>query len=129
MRITARDIERFTEGDCAILARAIHRLFGWPMAAGSEPGFPGQARPCDHAFVAIPGPNRPRRFLDIAGVHTAKQLCAEWGFNRCAIFTEEDFREHWYYDVRGFPSMFLGDSNARARQLAPMLVDNALKIC
>lgn len=61
--------ERFTEGDCHVLARAIHEITGWPMAT-----FASGKYPVTHAFVAMPD----GRYLDIEGVSTREELLAHW---------------------------------------------------
>lgn len=64
---------RFTCGDCHILARAIHRVTGWPMATFSFKS--GKERlPDTHAFVRLPD----GRYLDIEGVRTADEMYERW---------------------------------------------------
>lgn len=60
---------RFTEGDCHILARAIHEATGWPIATFSYDGGPDT-----HAFVQMPD----GRYLDIEGTFTRKQMLDRW---------------------------------------------------
>lgn len=63
-------LTRFTEGDCHILARAIHEATGWPMATFvSEDGEPDL-----HAFVKLPN----GRFLDIEGISTEMDMYTRW---------------------------------------------------
>lgn len=67
---TALDIERFTEGDCHYLARALHRRTGWSMAAFSCGGEPDL-----HAFVLTPD----GRVLDVQGACTKHVMRTRWG--------------------------------------------------
>jgi hypothetical protein len=66
------DHTRFTEGDCHILARAIHDATGWPMATFTA----RDDRPTDHAFVQMPD----GRYLDIEGVKSYRDMVKVWGF-------------------------------------------------
>lgn len=59
MKVTQRDIARYTQGDCGIFARALNNLTGWPIHTfTSELG-----APMFHAFVVDPE-GRP---VDIEG--------------------------------------------------------------
>lgn len=67
MNITHKD--RFTRGDCHILAGAIHCMTGWPFCT-----FAHGAYPAVHAFVELPD----GRFLDIEGISTAEEMSERW---------------------------------------------------
>lgn len=70
-KITKADISRFTEGDCHVLARAIHLATGWDFAAfwNNEWGWDV------HAFVLTPG-GFP---LDVLGLHTdVREFLGRW---------------------------------------------------
>lgn len=69
-RITAADIERFTRGDCHILASEIARVTGWTLCA-----FAYEDREPDlHAFVRCPDGT----YLDIEGRWPEEALLAHW---------------------------------------------------
>src|SRR4051812_34273463 len=70
MKITERDVQWFTEGDCHYLARAINRRTGWPMAAfRDEEGWPDL-----HAFALMPN----GRVLDVYGPQTKQEAKRRW---------------------------------------------------
>lgn len=64
------DVERFTEGDCHILARAIHRRTGWTFCTFLYDGCPDA-----HAFVQRPD----GLYVDVEGVVNETSLLAKWG--------------------------------------------------
>lgn len=66
---TALDIDRFTYGDCHVLAQAFHRLTGWKLAAFECGGYPDT-----HAFVIDP----QGRCWDVHGPSTQSDLLAKW---------------------------------------------------
>jgi len=72
--ITPRDVVRFTEGDCHILARAIHKRTGWDVAAlhGGNRSYPDY-----HVFVLAP--TQPVRALDVLGLHKPHELVRAYG--------------------------------------------------
>lgn len=100
------DQGRFTQGDCHILARRLHRLTGWPLCAF------GWGGPDLHAFVLMPD----GRYLDIDGAQTEDELRERW---KCTSAISEfdlvDFRA-W-----GGPD-FGHHSYARARAAADRLL-------
>lgn len=65
------DLERFTEGDCWILAKRLHRVTGWPIHS-----FPDDSEPTDHAFVVTPN----GFCLDVQGVCSQAEMCKRYGF-------------------------------------------------
>lgn len=69
------DVERFTEGDCHIFARALHKLTGWPIHTFGRRDHPygGDV----HAFCVLPD----GRIADIEGVRDAKDFCADWHYS------------------------------------------------
>lgn len=102
---------RFTEGDCHILAQAIHNLTGWPMYA-----FNWSNRPDLHCFVKIPSGN----FLDIQGISTPKEMKERWQCSRIMKF-EEKYKKVW-----GGP-VFGKHSEKRAKELAEHLVSKFME--
>lgn len=66
------DVIRFTEGDCHILARAIHRRTGWTFCT-----FDYNGTPDTHAFVERPD----GLFVDVQGVAAEDEMVKRW---RCA---------------------------------------------
>lgn len=64
-RPTAAAVETYTEGDCWMLAYAIHRQTGWPIysIAGGE-----------HFVVRTPD----RLYLDVEGISTLDELASRW---------------------------------------------------
>lgn len=110
MRITELDIIRFTEGDCHILARAIHLLTGWPMFSFDD----GHGDPDLHAFVIAPS----GKALDIEGLHSLRDLRRDWGSSPLVETSYEAIVSIW-----GHETSFGRYSFARARKLAPMLVE------
>ena len=52
-RITQLDLERFSNGDCLILAQELHRLTDWPIYALHNGDVARE--PEAHAFVLAPG--------------------------------------------------------------------------
>lgn len=75
------DVERFTDGDCHILARAIHRHTGWTFCT-----FTTYAdNPDAHAFVQRPD----GLYVDVQGVADEATLLARW--KHTAIRRWDDF--------------------------------------
>lgn len=68
-RITEFDVERFTCGDCNILANVIAEVAGLPLYC-----FSYNRQPRTHCFVGIGS----SRFLDVEGVHTRDNLLEKW---------------------------------------------------
>lgn len=127
-RVTKKDIQRYTEGDCHILAREIHYLTDWSMVSF------GSGYPDTHAFVKLPpittSSHPSRYYLDVNGVQSTSQMYDRWGkyleTKRIEVFTEEDFSKHWNtYNSHAWVSSFGSYSLRRARELAPFLVDLA----
>ena len=73
--ITDEEETDFTEGDCGILARAIHRKTGWPLVLVSPNGT-GPIEEIDWDHMAVRAPDG--RLIDAVGMST-----------------EADFREYW----------------------------------
>jgi hypothetical protein len=105
--ITNDDIEVYTEGDCFVLAQAVHEITGWPMCAFSYDNTPDL-----HAFVMTPD----GKYLDIEGKHTPKQLRKKW---QCGLdineYTVDEFK------LWGEPNYDIGGE--RARELAQHLIE------
>lgn len=78
MRFYMSDQERFTRGDCHILARELNRRTGWPIYTFTKNG----GRAWAHAFVKTPDGH----YLDIEGLHTFHQIRRRW---------EAGFIKHW----------------------------------
>lgn len=107
------DIERFTEGDCWLLAARIHRITGWPFYSFPY-SFGGEWVPDAHAFVVMPN----GQALDIEGPCSIKNMAHRYGF------TPADARELPVSSIRkhiGEPT-FGHYSYERARVIADRLV-------
>lgn len=67
-----QDVQRFTEGDCMILARRL-----WKLLPDWRPhGFDfGDGRPDCHVFLVSPD---GKRALDVEGLHDVQTFCAIW---------------------------------------------------
>lgn len=111
--ITDRDIYRFTDGDCHVLARAIHRLTGWTMASIYDPYMDG---PNYHAFVLRPD----GKALDVEGLHDPDALVSYYGDPESYLMPVQ-----WEALLSyGWPRNAFGDySRKRARQVAKFLIE------
>lgn len=72
VRITPLDIERFTCGDCDVLAHVLNQLTGWPVYSlhwGDRDDDVGL-----HAFVLAPG----KVAVDIEGARHVSKLVRRW---------------------------------------------------
>lgn len=78
---SAGDVERFTEGDCHILARAIHRATGWTFCTFDWKGLPDE-----HAFVRRPD----GMLVDVEGVFTEPDYLAKWSHDRIMEWNDFD---------------------------------------
>jgi hypothetical protein len=115
-RIT--DLERFTEGDCNVLATAISKRTGWPVCSFMGKSWDGSEDmiPDLHAFVIRPD----GKVLDVQGVCTLSQFRARWS-QRAPIKVWPSplaFRKAW-----GESPFFGHYSYERARKVADQLVD------
>lgn len=72
VRITPKDIERFTQGDCDILARVMNEVTGWPIYS-LHWGEPDRNWGL-HAFVIAPG----KIAVDIEGARHVSRLVSRW---------------------------------------------------
>ncbi len=83
-------VRRFTEGDCHILARAIHDVTGWKIATfGFE--HRGKITPDAHAFIEMPD----GRYLDIEGIRTHNEMLNHWTHDMIITWDSwEDFVKH-----------------------------------
>lgn len=109
--ITEKDVERFTCGDCWILAKAINELTGWPIYA-----FKNQdGEPDDHVFV-MPDPDH---VLDAEGHHDLKTFARRWCYKPDELYAHKrsELAREWG------PVAFGTYSYKRARLIAPVLVD------
>src|SRR4051812_44511858 len=79
--ITNLDIERYTCGDCHYLARALHKLTGWPMAAFVD----RWGDPDRHAFVLTPDGD----VFDVHGIESPHDARRRWRAPRRRIQTFE----------------------------------------
>lgn len=120
LRITPLDIERFTCGDCGILARAISRITGWGIQSfilpeGQSDMWAKPGDPMGHAFVIMPN----GRVLDIEGSHARRTFARHWGYSPHEIgpTTWEDICRAWQSDP-----IYGEYSISRARTLAPYLL-------
>lgn len=66
----------FSEGDCALLTRVLHKKTGWPIfVLTAEPEKPIDSLPWDHMVVQYPD----GRFVDVAGLWREEDLVKNWG--------------------------------------------------
>lgn len=87
--ITDRDIERFSEGDCHVLANALSKITGWAIAAFTSPHSSG---PCFHVFClredGVP--------IDIRGAQTdIEEFKQYWWADDYKEFTMEQILTDW----------------------------------
>lgn len=112
--ITQDDIDRFTSGDCHILAQQIHKKTGWPLYVfnpSPDDEFYGKYGDF-HAFVKHPS----GKYLDVEGLHTPRELKNKWGCDRVLKLSLKRMQEAW-------PSASFGQwSYLRAEQIARFLV-------
>ena len=89
MRVTDRDIAYYTNGDCWALAWQLYRLTEKPHVICTL-GDKGDWSSGDwyHVVVKI----GPDKYLDIEGLHTAKQLKKRWMLDHAAFGFE--IQEH-----------------------------------
>jgi hypothetical protein len=107
--ITNLDIERYTCGDCHYLARALHKLTGWPMAAFVD----RWGDPDRHAFVLTPDGD----VFDVHGIESPHDARRRWRAPRRRIQTFE------WPDLLAFGEPEFGPySVRRARIVARQLV-------
>lgn len=114
------DVQRFTEGDCWILAVEIHRLTGWQMQAfhwGLK-----EALPDWHVWVQT-----PQGFcLDIEGLHTKEELMKKHGLKNIIDCTLKDFsctfKDFYGDDADNWPVVYGMESFQRARELVALLL-------
>ena len=106
--ITEKDIDRFTTGDCHILAWAINRMTGWPIYTFLENG----KYPDLHAFIVTPD----GQALDVKGYRSLKSLKKEW---RCKKIGKIDWRN--LLDSWGGPC-YGSHSRKRAKKIAAYLI-------
>jgi hypothetical protein len=102
------DITRFTEGDCHILARAIHRHTGWAFCT-----FEFRGGPDAHAFVR----RSDGYYVDVQGVATEAEMLRRWYHTKIRTWTMRELIEHWP-NWAGTYSTFGLYSYLRADQLA-----------
>lgn len=110
------DVERFTEGDCWLLAKRLHRITGWPLCSfkfwdvEAERTVPG-----DHGFVMVPD----GRVLDIEGCVSKRKFAKKWGFK------PKDIQEFDAKDMTGweYTPAFGRYSYERARVVSERLLD------
>lgn len=74
--VTDEEETHFTDGDCGILARAIHRKTGWPLVLASSDGsLPLDRIDWDHMAVRAPD----GRIIDAVGMSTEADFREAWG--------------------------------------------------
>ena len=66
------DVERFTNGDCHILAAVLHRETGWQLGSFATHDYPDG--PDVHAFVIHPS----GCYLDVEGAHNPLEFVRGW---------------------------------------------------
>jgi hypothetical protein len=103
-------VERFTEGDCALLAVAVCDLLPGSKIALDADEY--------HAFVRLPD----GRYLDIEGARSHREIAAQWGGGRRARLVGRDWLERhgWEPDKE----IFRG-SKAMVRRVARRLIREA----
>lgn len=80
-----RDVQRFTEGDCHVLARALHLRTGWPIMAFVDKH---DDQPDLHAFVLMPD----GRALDVQGAVSMQAFKRRWKRSEVAEFNWKTLR-------------------------------------
>jgi len=105
--VTEDDIEKFTEGDCHIFAWHVQRVTGWPIHVFNYGG------PDLHAFNLAPD-GRP---FDVEGISDWRAFRKKWS-------TEPTMRVSYRRLRRTFGGPRFCDSHARARELAPLVVQS-----
>lgn len=106
------DVVRFTEGDCWLLARTLHRRYGWQTCAFHT----RYSKLGDlHAFVKLPN----GRYLDVLGIWTAGAITREW--------TAQDIGPVDPALLTEWGPVLTSWSHRRARQIADRLHEFALK--
>lgn len=92
--------ERFTEGDCHILARAIHLQTGWMIATFMDMRWPEKQWPDLHAFVQMPD----GRFLDIEGIADEPTIRRRWRADTpILLWTWEEMSTIKFWNVATWP--------------------------
>jgi hypothetical protein len=109
-------LERFTEGDCHILAVRIHRLTGWPLATFADDGFPHT-----HCFVQCPD----GEYLDVEGKRPEAAFRDAWKLylnpgDTIKLWTIPELRASKWATEPVFGSY----SYAAARRVAGKLLDS-----
>ncbi len=80
--VTDSEEDDFTNGDCGILARAIHRKTGWPMVIVSrDSSGPLDEIDWDHMSVRAPD----GRLIDAVGMSTEADFRDHWGGSKVAL--------------------------------------------
>jgi hypothetical protein len=114
MPILENDISRFTEGDCLVLAKRLHRVGGLPLHT-----FMYADQYDLHAFVMHDG--KP---LDVMGLHDLDEFIADWsvGSSRAELSPPLEPK-----DVSFWALEFGKYSYARARIVAEILLDEYVR--
>lgn len=120
---SSADVDRFTCGDCHILARAINKLTGWPIHVFCDEPQDGPVQHWmwpnaqDHAFVITPD-GQP---LDIEGLHDDEAFISKWSSTGYHHEIEWDhLRTQW-------GKCHFGDySYSRAKKLAAEIVEGVM---
>lgn len=107
VRITKLDEERYTNGDCHILAHEIHKITGWPFHCFIVDGYADL-----HAFVVTPS----KRVLDVRGPCALKTFYEQWGHDQHRACDPEAVKREWG------GAQFGPHSSRRAERLAQHLV-------
>lgn len=86
-------IERYTEGDCWVLMKRLHRVSGWPCAAFYCRDGDGEIEASVHGFVQCPN----GKYLDVEGVWTAAEMTEKYSeysdeFEGICCFPKSYFR-------------------------------------
>lgn len=118
MPIRWNDISRFTEGDCHILAKRLHRVGGLPLHALD---FSGQLD--IHVFNLYNG--RP---LDVEGLHDPDKFVASWAIGKTIPkisrpLTVVEINSAWE-NMKPAHGHY---SYTRARQVAEFLLDEYVR--
>lgn len=108
---TNNDYDMFSCGCCHVLAYAIQEISGWPVCAFWERGWYDT-----HAFVRTPRDT----YIDIAGEHAEDALLRTWRtYKIVEVDADDNLRDVWEGHTIEWP-----DAQTRARQLAPIIVDD-----
>lgn len=83
--ISAKNLERYTYGDCYLLAWHLHQQSGWPVVlVTASPSSPEAAGDWNHVVVKSP----EGIYLDIKGAHEEEALRHSWSYGGDILLEE-----------------------------------------